>query len=59
MLKRYSVFSVSIELTERQHVAEERSKNLKTTSVLCFYAFFTILLNLNKSNFLESLSFFP
>ena len=59
MLKRYSVFSIFFELTERQHVAEGRSENLKTTSALCFYTFFIILLNFNKSNFLEFLLFFP
>ena len=59
MLKRYSVFSIFFELTERQHVAEGRSENLKTTSALCFYTFFIVLLNFNKSNFLEFLLFFP
>ena len=52
-LKRYSIFSIFFELTERQHVAEERSENLKTTSALCFYTFFIILINFNKSNFLK------
>ena len=59
MLKRYSVFSIFFELTERQHVVEGRSENLKTTSALCFYTFFIVLLNFNKSNFLEFLLFFP
>ena len=59
MLKRYSVFSIFFELTERQHVVEGRSENLKTTFALCFYTFFIVLLNFNKSNFLEFLLFFP
>lgn len=59
MLKRYSVFSIFFELTERQHVVEGRSENLKATSALCFYTFFIVLLNFNKSNFLEFLLFFP
>lgn len=59
MLKRYSVFSIFFELTERQHVVEGSSENLKTTSALCFYTFFIVLLNFNKSNFLEFLLFFP
>lgn len=58
MLKRYSIFSIFFELTECQHVAEGRSKNLKTTSALCFYTFI-ILINFNKSNFLKFLLFFP
>ena len=52
-VRNYSLACIFFEMMEHFHVDKRYYKNLTTSLFLCFYAFFTMLLNLKPGDFLQ------